>query len=139
VPDAIVETASERETVDAGAAFAASLQPGDVILLFGDLGAGKTAFVRGVARGLGLDADEVTSPTFTLIQAYAGPTLTLHHVDLYRLEPKEVDDLGLDELISGGDVVAVEWPDRWLARPATAHEVRIAHLGEDRRRITTAA
>jgi tRNA threonylcarbamoyladenosine biosynthesis protein TsaE len=135
VTTATVETASERETADAGAGMAASVRPGDVILLYGDLGAGKTAFVRGLVRGLGLDAGEVTSPTFTLIQVYAGSTLALHHVDLYRLDPKEVDDLGLDELISGGDVVAIEWPERWHARPDAAHEVRIAHLGDDRRRI----
>ena len=61
--------------------------PGDVVLLYGDLGAGKTAFVRGLARGIGANPDDVSSPTFTLVQEYAGPSLTLFHVDLYRLEP----------------------------------------------------
>jgi tRNA threonylcarbamoyladenosine biosynthesis protein TsaE len=131
-----VETASEQETSDTGERFAVRVGPGDVILLHGDLGAGKTAFVRGLARGLGLDPADVTSPTFTLIQVYAGGRVTLHHVDLYRLEPREVDDLGLDELISSSDVVAVEWPERWPARPSAAHVVRIQHAGGDRRRVS---
>ena len=71
-----------------------------MILLSGDLGAGKTAFVRGLADGLGIDPAVVSSPTFTLIQEYRGGRLPLHHVDLYRLRPIEVDDLGLDELRS---------------------------------------
>ncbi len=94
-------TAGEEETVAAGERFAATLPPGAVVLLYGQLGAGKTAFVRGLARGLGAAADEVSSPTFTIIQEYVGRTATLYHVDLYRLEPAEVDDLGLDELVSG--------------------------------------
>ena len=93
------------------------------MLLYGQLGAGKTAFVRGLARGLGAAADEVSSPTFTIIQEYVGRTATLYHVDLYRLEPAEVDDLGLDELVSGDGVVAIEWADRWRERPDDAIEV----------------
>jgi tRNA threonylcarbamoyladenosine biosynthesis protein TsaE len=131
-----IETAGEDETAAAGERFAESVQPGDVILLYGDLGAGKTAFVRGLARGLGIDPADVTSPTFTLIQEYAGTGGFLHHVDLYRLQPIEVDDLGLDELLSSGRIVAVEWPERWRDRPAEAHEVRIEHGGGDRRTIT---
>ena len=71
-----------------------------MILLQGELGAGKTAFVRGLARGLGIDPADVTSPTFTLIQEYSAAGVVLQHVDLYRLEPQEVDDLGLDDLLS---------------------------------------
>jgi tRNA threonylcarbamoyladenosine biosynthesis protein TsaE len=130
-----VETGSEEETSAVGGQVAARMQPGDVVLLYGDLGAGKTAFVRGLARGLGASPDDVTSPTFTLIQEYRG-ALTLYHVDLYRLDPRDVDDLGLDELISTGGVVAIEWAERWADRPANVHEVRIEHLGEDRRSIT---
>jgi tRNA threonylcarbamoyladenosine biosynthesis protein TsaE len=131
----MVETSSEEETSEVGRRVAASIRPGDVVLLYGDLGAGKTAFVRGLARGLGASPDEVTSPTFTIIQEYQGGT-TLYHVDLYRVEPRDVDDLGLDELISSGGIVAVEWAERWGNRPANVHEVRIEHVGEDRRAIS---
>ena len=132
--DTIVTT-SEEETSAAGARFARGLRAGDVILLFGDLGAGKTAFVRGLAAGLGAPGDEVSSPTFTLIQEYRGGRLVLHHVDLYRLAPAEVADLGLDELISGAAVVAIEWAERWDDAPGAAWHVRIADEGEARRRI----
>ena len=110
-----------------------ALQPGAVVLLSGDLGAGKTAFVRGLAAGLGIDPGEVSSPTFTLVQEYRGGRLTLYHVDLYRLQPEEVDDLGLDELTEAG-VTAIEWPDR-LPRPfGEAIAVHIEH-GEDSTRM----
>jgi tRNA threonylcarbamoyladenosine biosynthesis protein TsaE len=128
-------TASEEETSAAGERLAARLRAGDVVLLYGDLGAGKTAFVRGIARGLGAPADEVSSPTFTLIQEYQGEALTLHHVDLYRLEPIEIADLGLDELISSGAIVAVEWADRWPDRPTDAVEVGLTPVGERERII----
>ena len=112
-----VLSGAEAETEAAGERLASTLVAGDVVLLEGQLGAGKTAFVRGLARGLGSDPEEVASPTFVLLTAYPGP-LTLHHADLYRLEPEEVADLGLDELISGDGVVAVEWAERWTDRPA---------------------
>jgi tRNA threonylcarbamoyladenosine biosynthesis protein TsaE len=126
---------SEEDTVAAGARLGAHLQRGDVVLLFGDLGAGKTAFVRGLARGLGASPDDVSSPTFTLIQEYAGARATLYHVDLYRLEPAEVDDLGLEELVAGDGVVAIEWAERWAGRPDDAIEVRIGDRGDERRQI----
>ena len=127
---------SEAETAALGAHLAASLPAGGVVLLIGDLGAGKTSFVRGMATGLGVDPDEVSSPTFTLIQVYRGAR-TIYHVDLYRLESLEVDDLGLEELAAeGGAVVAIEWAEK-LPRPFPgAIEVRIEDLGEDSRRIT---
>lgn len=128
-------TRSETETIAAGERFAASLAAGDVILLYGDLGAGKTAFVRGIARGLGADADDVSSPTFTIIQEYAGGRATLYHVDLYRLAPPEVDDLGLEELIVQGGIVAIEWAERWREAPAGARAVRIAATPDDARTI----
>ena len=131
----VVTTAAEEETVAAGERFARPLFPGAVVLLYGQLGAGKTAFVRGLARGLGAMDEEVSSPTFTIVQEYGGASLTLYHVDLYRLEPKEVEDLGLDELIEGGGIVAIEWAERWSGRPADAIEVRIEDLGEDGRAI----
>ena len=94
-------TAGEAETEAAGRQLAESLRAGDVVLLYGDLGAGKTAFTRGIAQGLGIDPAEVSSPTFTLIQEYRG-RLPLYHVDLYRLEASEVDPvslLGADRIV----------------------------------------
>lgn len=128
-------TASEEETSAAGERLGASLQAGAVVLLYGDLGAGKTAFVRGLARGIGAPDEEVTSPTFTIVQEYPG-RVTLYHVDLYRLEEREVDDLGLEELVLGDGVVAIEWAERWRGRPDDAIEVRIEDSGEDARRIS---
>jgi len=135
VTDPPLITTTEEETADAGARLARVLRAGDVVLLYGELGAGKTAFVRGLARGLGAPPTEVSSPTFTLIQEYAGEALTVHHVDLYRLEPAEIDDLGLDEIISGDGIVAIEWADRWPQRPIDAVEVWLTHAGGDQRRI----
>jgi tRNA threonylcarbamoyladenosine biosynthesis protein TsaE len=126
-------THSEEETSAAGERLAPRLRPGDVVLLHGDLGAGKTAFVRGLARGLGAPPDEVSSPTFTLVQEYRG-RLTLYHVDLYRLQPHELEDLGLDELTEAG-VVAVEWAERWTDAPAGAWLVRFAIEKGNGRRI----
>jgi tRNA threonylcarbamoyladenosine biosynthesis protein TsaE len=131
----VFETSSEAETSAAGAALGRLLKGGDVVLLYGELGAGKTAFVRGLARGTGANPDDVSSPTFTLVQEYAGPSVTLFHVDLYRLEPAEIDDLGLEDLVSGDGIVAIEWAERWAGRPEDAIEVRIEAAGEDGRRI----
>jgi tRNA threonylcarbamoyladenosine biosynthesis protein TsaE len=133
----IFETRSEDETAAAAARMARRLPAGSVVLLTGDLGAGKTAFVRGMASGLDLDADEVSSPTFTLVQEYRGrgAARTLYHVDLYRLEGGEVEDLGLEELASAGGVVAIEWAEK-LRRPIPgAIRVEIEDLGDDRREI----
>ena len=132
-----IETAAEDQTAAAGESLAADLNAGDVVLLEGELGAGKTAFVRGLARGLGLQPEDVTSPTFTLVQEYrtASAPVVLYHADLYRLTPREVDDLGLDELSEAG-ILAVEWPDRWADPPRSVYRVRLEHCGADRRRIT---
>jgi len=132
----MLETSSETETAAAGEALGGRLHPGDVVLLYGDLGAGKTAFVRGMARGIGANPDDVTSPTFTIVQEYAGPSATLYHVDLYRLEGAEIEDLGLEDLVSGDGIVAIEWAERWNGRPDDVTEVRIEDIGDDRRRIS---
>lgn len=131
-------TTSEAETEALGAQLAHDLplRAGTVMHLFGDLGAGKTAFVRGLAAGLGLDPDEVSSPTFTLIQEYRGGDgrPTLFHVDLYRLAGAEVVDLELDALAADG-IVAIEWADRLPAPDPGAIVVRIEDAGDDRRRV----
>jgi len=131
----IVETRGEEETSATGERVAARVTAGELILIHGPLGAGKTAFVRGLARGLGVAEDEVSSPTFTLIQEYRG-RLVLYHVDLYRLADREVDELGLDDLLASGGLVAIEWPERWRDPPERAREVWIEDLGGDRRRVT---
>jgi tRNA threonylcarbamoyladenosine biosynthesis protein TsaE len=131
-------TRSEGETEAFGAELAATLADGDVLLLHGELGAGKTAFVRGLARGLGADPADVSSPTFTIVQEYRGRELALVHVDLYRLSPAEVEDVALDDLMAPGTVLAVEWAERWGRPPDDAIEVRLAHAGEDARSISVA-
>jgi tRNA threonylcarbamoyladenosine biosynthesis protein TsaE len=130
----IILTNSEEETSAAGERLTARLRAGDVLLLHGDLGAGKTAFVRGLARGLGAAPEEVSSPTFTIIQEYRG-RLTLYHVDLYRLQPIEAADLGLDEFAERDGVVAIEWAERWTDPPDGAWTIRFEHEGDERRRI----
>lgn len=104
---------SAAETEALGAQLAPELKAGDVVLLDGPLGAGKTCWTRGLARGLGADPEAVLSPTFSLVRELGGGRLDLHHVDLYRLDgPQEMDALGLDELFNGDGVCVVEWPER---------------------------
>lgn len=130
---AVVVTHSEEETAEVGRALAGALTAGSVVLLFGPLGAGKTAFVRGLAAGLDIDPEEVSSPTFTLLHQYRG-RIPLYHADLYRVDPSEVEDLGLDQLARQA-VLAVEWADK-LPRPVGgAIQVRLDDLGGDERRI----
>ena len=127
-----VETSGEAETAAAGEQLAHTLHTGDVVLLSGELGAGKTAFVRGLARALGVPEEDVTSPTFTLVQEYRAARVVLFHIDLYRLAPREVEDLGLDEMMGEG-ILAIEWPDRWSDPPSSVYDVQIEHRGGDRR------
>jgi tRNA threonylcarbamoyladenosine biosynthesis protein TsaE len=128
-------TQSEAETSALAQQVAATLAPGTFVLLFGDLGAGKTAFVRGLAAGLGANPDDVSSPTFVIMQHYKG-RVPLTHVDLYRLDTAAaVDDLGLEELVSGG-VLAVEWAERLPRSIGECVSVRIEDAGGDDRRIT---
>jgi len=124
---------SPAETEDAGRSLGETLRPGDVVLLTGELGAGKTTFVRGVAQGIGSHAP-VASPTFQLVRVYPG-RVQLAHVDLYRVENStELRDLGLEELAEQGAVV-VEWGDRLEVDGAAI--IDIEHLGGDRRMIRT--
>jgi tRNA threonylcarbamoyladenosine biosynthesis protein TsaE len=127
---------SESETRAIAAALAPALAPGAVILLSGDLGAGKTAFVRGLAEGLAIDPDEVTSPTFTLVHEYRGGRLPLIHVDLYRLDRAELDEIGLDQDLAARGVTAVEWSERLARAISGATTVTIEDAGGDHRRIS---
>ena len=130
----VFETRSEQQTFALAERFAAALTPGACVLLYGDLGAGKTAFVRGLAAGLGVNPDDVSSPTFVIMQHYKG-RVPLTHVDLYRLErAEEIADLGLEELAADG-VMAIEWADRMPARPHGSVAVRIEDAGGDVRTV----
>lgn len=126
---------SEADTRRIAAALAPSLRRGAVLLLSGDLGAGKTAFVRGLAEGLGIDPDEVTSPTFTLVHEYRGGRLPLIHVDLYRLDRADLDDIGLDQDLAANGVTAIEWAERLSRHLPGAVSVNIADQGGDLRLI----
>jgi tRNA threonylcarbamoyladenosine biosynthesis protein TsaE len=119
-----------------GARVGAAARGGDVIALVGDLGAGKTLFVQGLAEGLGVPPDvRVTSPTFTLVHTYEGGRVPLHHVDLYRLEREEqLEDVGLDELYRQDAVVAVEWFDRFPG-PAERLELLLEVTSATTRRV----
>jgi len=131
-----VKTETEEETAKIGRDLAPRLSAGSVVLLVGDLGAGKTVFVRGLAEGLGIARDAVSSPTFTLMQEYRGGRVPLFHVDLYRVnDPREVEDLGLDEIAADG-VLAIEWADKLPRTVQGAVLVRIVHGDGDSRTIT---
>jgi tRNA threonylcarbamoyladenosine biosynthesis protein TsaE len=140
-PDAAYELAwaDLADTEAAGRELATLLAPGDVLALGGDLGAGKTALVQALARGLGVPPEvRVTSPTFTLIQEYLGGRLPLHHADLYRIErPRELEEIGLDELWRRGEgVLAIEWWERLPAPPEDALFIELAVTGPTSRRVT---
>ena len=128
-------TFSVEETRDLAAALADLCGAGDVVLLSGELGAGKTVFAQGLGRGLGVE-EPVTSPTFTLVRDYDG-RLPLHHIDVYRLDHLgEVFDLGIGELLDDGAVTMIEWGDVVVpAIPANYLEVRLAYEGEEAGRL----
>jgi tRNA threonylcarbamoyladenosine biosynthesis protein TsaE len=131
-------TRSEAETEALAAELANAFRGGEVVLLSGELGAGKTVFVRGLARGVGADPGEVASPTFVLLTCYPG-RLTLHHADLYRLAGGgDERELGLEELPGPRGVLAIEWAERLTVQPwdpALAVRVTLEHAGDDLRRV----
>ena len=128
-------SSSEADTEALARTLAASLGAGDTVLVQGDLGAGKTVFVRGLAEGLGIDAGDVSSPTFTLVHEYHGGRMPLVHLDLYRLERVDLDDVGLDSDLAAGGVTVVEWPERLRHDVPGAVQVRIVDEGGDVRTI----
>ena len=132
-----IQTSRAEETEAAGAELAARLRPGDVVLVSGELGSGKTTFVRGACRALGVEGP-VTSPTFTVGQLYPGRSGEIAHLDLYRLGSLDNEDPGLlDDYLTAERFAFVEWPE--VAAPTLAHavraRVRMRHLGGDRREL----
>ena len=131
-------TNSPSETEAVGAALAQVLQPGTVIAYRGDLGAGKTAFTRGLARGLGV-TDRVTSPTYTIVNEYLGGRMPLFHFDMYRLGSEdELFDIGWDDYLERGGVCAVEWSENVWGAMEDAIVITISRLAEDVRKIEIA-
>lgn len=132
----VVTTYSEAETERLGEELVA-IGSSAVILLEGDLGCGKTVLVRGIARALGIDAREIQSPTYTLIHEHEGSRGRLVHVDLYRLETDEIDSLGLDELLDGPGIKAVEWAERLAGglEITDALRVRLCRVGAGEREV----
>ena len=130
-------THSESETETVGEALAATLSPGTVIAFTGDLGAGKTAFTRGLARGLGI-GERVTSTTFTIVNEYEGGRLPLFHFDMYRLESsEELFDIGWDDYLRRGGVCAVEWSEKVADALVGALRVDIRRGEGERDRVIT--
>lgn len=135
---ATIETQSAEETIAYGRNLAAELTPPLIVLLRGDLGAGKTTLVKGVAEGFqAARADDVTSPTFTLIHEYRSPRATLYHIDLYRIDTeRELETLALDDLLAPTSILLIEWGEKFprLLRDRDL-EITLETVGETSRRI----
>ena len=131
-------THSAEETIALGRELAPLLAPPNLVLLRGDLGAGKTTLVKGIAQGFQAASEEdVTSPTFTLVHEYRGPSATLYHIDLYRVDtPRELETLGLDDLMCDNSVLLIEWGEKF-ARFERERDVEITleRVSENERRI----
>jgi len=131
----VVETNSARETKGWGRRLGSLLEGGELLGFTGELGAGKTCFIKGLARGLNLREEDILSPTFTMIQEHHG-RLPLYHIDLYRLEAPVLDDLGLREYLFSSAVAAVEWFERLREAPELEFlSVRIEYTGASTRRL----
>jgi tRNA threonylcarbamoyladenosine biosynthesis protein TsaE len=135
-------THSAAETVAFGRSLAASLTPPKLVLLRGELGAGKTTLVKGIAEGFQAAKEEdVTSPTFTLVHEYRGPQVKVYHIDLYRVDtPRQLETLGLDDLMADNAILLIEWGEKF---PRFVHErdleIALQSLGENERKITIAS
>ena len=131
-------THSAEETIAFGRSLADALSPPLIVLLRGDLGAGKTTLVKGIAEGFGAArAEDVTSPTFTLVHEYRGPDITLYHIDLYRIDTqRDLETLGLDDLLTPNSILLIEWGEKFprLQRDQNL-EITLERVGETERRI----
>ncbi|MCD8390511.1 MAG: tRNA (adenosine(37)-N6)-threonylcarbamoyltransferase complex ATPase subunit type 1 TsaE [Firmicutes bacterium] len=132
-----IETHSAEETRSFAAALAAKLERGDTLCLYGDLGAGKTAFVQGLANGLGV-AEYVTSPTFTIVNVYESGKMPLYHFDVYRIaDSDEMYEVGYDEYVYGNGISVIEWPELIEdILPSERYDISIAKSGENSRKIS---
>ncbi len=130
-----IHSGSQQETIEIGERLGATLEGGEVLALTGELGAGKTVFVKGVARGLGIE-DVITSPTFVLVKSYIG-RLALHHIDFYRLETKaDLGTIGFGDFFGGGGVVAIEWAEKFISEiPGSLLQITFIYEGEGKREI----
>jgi tRNA threonylcarbamoyladenosine biosynthesis protein TsaE len=136
-----LETGSSDETIAIGREIGAQLSAPLLILLSGDLGAGKTTFTKGLASGFGAASEEeITSPTFTLVHRYSAARVPVYHVDLYRIEgTRDLHTLGLEDMFAENAVVIVEWPDRLkMHHDWSVIRVHLEHVAEDARKITIA-
>lgn len=129
-------SSSEKETEAIAEEYAAGIKPGEVVCLYGDLGAGKTQFVKGFVKAFGLTGNEVNSPTFTIINEYNG-SIPVYHFDCYRLEHEEQAlEIGAEEYFYGNGVCIIEWPERILGvLPDSRKEIQLKHIAKNRREI----
>lgn len=131
---------SSLHTERLGERLGRAARAGDVLALWGELGAGKTVLTRGVAAGLGIDAEEVTSPTFVILHEHLAGRLPLFHLDLYRLSRSDLGSTGWEEAVEGGGVTVIEWPDRaGDDLPRDRLDVRLEHIAESKRRVVLEA
>lgn len=131
---------SSLHTERIGERLARLARPGDVLALWGELGAGKTVLTKGVAAGLGLDPADVTSPTFIIEHEHEGGRIPLFHLDLYRLEGADLGSTGWEEALDSGGLTVIEWPDRvGDALPEDRIDVRLEHIADTKRAVTISA
>jgi tRNA threonylcarbamoyladenosine biosynthesis protein TsaE len=131
---------SSLHTERLGERLGRSARPNDVFALWGELGTGKTVLARGVASGLGLEPDAISSPTFIILREHGGGRMPLFHVDLYRLEGADLVNTGWEECLEAGGVTVIEWPDRAGAvLPADRLDVRLEHISDTKRSIVISA
>lgn len=131
---------SSLHTERIGERLARLAKPGDVLALWGELGAGKTVLAKGVAAGLGLDEGTVSSPTFIILHEHYGGRLPFFHLDLYRLEGQDLGTTGWEETLEGGGITVIEWPDRAAsALPDDRVDVHLEHIADTKRRVVLSA